>query len=114
MSLTCARASVGCCSLLVTWRRLLAAGILDARWLDHDASDGGRRRRWGSWDRSSSELTEISLRFYVFAIPLSPPAPVLTPVLAQRPRSRRVVRAGAKFRLGRSPRGWLRSPREDP
>ena len=65
------RARLGrfCCSLLITRRRLLAAGVLDARWLDHDASDGGRRRKWGSWDRSSSELTEISLRFYVFAIP---------------------------------------------
>jgi hypothetical protein len=32
---------------------------------------GGR-----SWDRPSPELTEISLRFYMLAIPLSPPAPV--------------------------------------
>jgi hypothetical protein len=31
---------------------------------------------WRSWDRLYSELAEISLRFHIFAIPSSPPAPV--------------------------------------
>eukprot|EP01047_Picozoa_sp_COSAG01_P046993 COSAG01_NODE_4451_length_5007_cov_5.064181_5_plen_96_part_00 len=33
---------------------------------------------WRSWDRSSSDMTEIPLRFHIFAAPLSPPAPVRT------------------------------------
>eukprot|EP01047_Picozoa_sp_COSAG01_P018629 COSAG01_NODE_1013_length_12138_cov_7.073926_15_plen_99_part_01 len=44
---------------------------------------GGR-----SWDRPSSELTEISLRFCIWAIPLSPPAPVSRGLWIVRDRDR--------------------------
>jgi hypothetical protein len=45
---------------------------------DSRASYGSGGR---SWDWSSYELTEIPLRFYVLAVPLSPPAPVYPLVL---------------------------------
>jgi hypothetical protein len=40
-------------------------------------SEAHYRCGWRSWDRSQSQLTEIPLRFDMFAIPLSPPAPVI-------------------------------------
>jgi hypothetical protein len=52
---------------------VLSEEVLQGREVDVEL----RVRVKSSRDRSQPELAEISLRFYMFAIPLSPPAPVL-------------------------------------
>jgi hypothetical protein len=75
------------CALLWLWLLLapLLSWLTGSRAGGHTYGCGGR-----SWDRSQSELTEISLRFRIFAIRLSPPTPVhaALPARLLRPRPR--------------------------